>query len=164
MRDKMKGIIIYYSLSGNTKKIAEQIAKQFNWDSVEIQTVKGFPKNKAAVMFYGGAMASFGICPKIKPVSISLDSYEHIVIGTPVWAGKCAPAMRSFIKAHDLSHKKVDVFTCSGGGENEKCIAELKEMIPLLKNHVSLIDSNQADSKDNEQKLTSFMRMIHDKQ
>ena len=155
----MKGIVIFYSLTGQTKKAAEQICSGLHLDLLEIETARHMPKNRLLSVFMGGAMVNLGLYPSIKPSSISLESYDYIILGTPVWAGKCAAPVKSFIKKYGIN-KAIAIFTSSGSGENEKCIGELKSVLPLVKTQVSLVDQSQANAKENDKKLQTFIREI----
>ena len=157
--DRVKGIVLFYSLSGQTKRAAEEISTRLNLDLLEIETVRHMPKNRLLSVFIGGAMAQFGLCPSIKASSISLEQYDYIILGTPVWAGKCAAPVKSFIKKYGID-KTIAIFTSSGSGENEKCIEELKSVLPFIKAQVSLVDKSQPDAKDNSKKLERFIKDI----
>ena len=56
--------------------------------------------------------------------------------------------------------KTIAIFTSSGSGENEKCIEELKSVLPFIKTQVSLVDKSQPDAKDNSKKLERFIKDI----
>ncbi len=160
----MKIIVVYYSLDGNTKIAAEQIAGELKADILRLDTVKKISAGVPGKFAVGGMQAVFGICPKLEAITIPVDQYDRIIIGTPVWAGKCAPAISSFLKYcrinGNLQEKVQDVFTCSGGGDNKNCIAGLAKKLPNLKNNLALADRNNQFASANEQKLKTFIEEI----
>ena len=91
----MKELVVYYSLEGNTKQAAEIIADRLNADILRLNTVKEIPKNKMKYVI-GGMQAAFGVCAKLKPITLNPEQYDRIILGTPVWAGKSAPAINTF--------------------------------------------------------------------
>ena len=159
----MKTIIVYYSLDGNTAKAAQELAKAIGADLCRIEPVKPIVsagKPTFRTIMTGGAQVTFGICPELKEFSTDLSQYERIVLGTPVWAGKCASFVRTFAKKyakrHHLSDKVTAVFTLSGSGDNTGCLADLKKLLPQIGANVSLVDRSHSLSEENEKKLNEF--------
>ena len=72
----MKRLVVYYSLSGNTKEAAEDIAKALDADLVRLDTVKPMPKSYAAQILVGGGQVAMNKIPKIK--KIDADQYNDI--------------------------------------------------------------------------------------
>ena len=163
----MKTIIVYYSLDGNTKNAAATLAKLIDADVCEIQPVKPIKsagKPTFRTLMTGGGQVTFGLCPKIKEISADLSQYDRIILGTPVWAGKCASFVRTFAKKyarqHDLTDKVTAVFTLSGSGENAKCVSQLKKLLPCIEKSVSLADRSNSLSSGNENKLIEFAEQL----
>lgn len=156
----MKRIIIYYSLTENTKNAAEKLAELLNADLCRIDTVKPMPLEKEKQMIIGGMKAVFGMRPKIKDVPTDIQSYDEIIIGTPVWAGKNAPAVNTLLKNKEIKEKVTAVFTLSGGGDNDKCVARLRKKLPNLKHTVALADRNHETASRNDDKLIAFAEEI----
>ena len=105
----------------------------------------------------------FGECPPIKPVRAELSAYDGIILGTPVWAGKCAPPINTFLKEHDCADKVFAVFTSSGGGDSEKCMKALGKKLPDIRYSVPLADRKSPASSENESRLSAFIEKVkHD--
>ena len=156
----MKRIVVYYSLEGNTKQAAKRLAGQLQAELLEIRPLKDIPKEGGKKFMIGGMQAMFGICPKLADVSADLAAYDEIILGTPVWAGKCAPAIRSFLKKNHPDDKVFAVFTCSGGGDNAGCISDLEKMLHHIRCSVSLMDKGNQLSSENDEKLQKFAAQI----
>ena len=156
----MKRIIIYYSLTDNTKNAAERLAELLNADLCRIETVKPMPSDKEKQMIIGGMKAVFGMRPEIKGVPQNISTYDEIIVGTPVWAGKNAPAVNTLLKNKQIKEKVKSVFTLSGGGDNDKCVARLRKMLPNLKHTAALADRNHETACYNEEKLCAFAKEI----
>ena len=113
----MKTLVIYYSLSGNTRFIAEQIAAATNADLLELKPRKEINARGFSKFFQGGKQ----VMTKAQPQLVELDkdpgNYDLIFIGTPVWAGTYAPAIRTFLSCFDLAKKKIALFCCFGGSK-----------------------------------------------
>ena len=156
----MKRIIIYYSLTDNTKNAAEKLAGLLNADLCRIDTVKPMPSDKGKQMIIGGMKAVFGMRPEIKGMPLDIPSYDEVIVGTPVWAGKNAPAINTLLKNKQIKEKATAVFTLSGGGDNDKCVARLRKMLPNLKHTAALADINHETARFNEDKLRDFAKEI----
>lgn len=58
-----------------------------------------------------------------------IDDYDFIIVGSPVWAGKIAPAIRSFLVQNDFSDKQLALFVTLGGDKAEKALKNMKKAI-----------------------------------
>lgn len=155
----MRDLVVYYSLEGNTKQAAETIARYLNSDIIPIRTIKKVPEGSRKFVV-GGAQATFGMAPGIEEISIDFDKYDRIILGTPIWAGKAAPAINSFLKKYPVSDKVIALFTCSGGGDNDKCVILMKKKLKNLVNTVALADKNSKLAIDNEEKIMKFVKEV----
>ncbi len=123
-----KILIIYYSLEGNTKLIADNIARALNADVLRLTPVKDLKSDGGAKFFWGGKQVMMRQKPKLKPFDKDPLKYDVIFIGTPVWVSTFAPALRSFFSATKLSGKKIALFCTSGGGKS-KAIDNMKKIL-----------------------------------
>lgn len=112
----MKILVVFYSLDGNTKLIAESIAEAVNGDLLEIKPVKEITRNNFLKIFAGGKQAITKAEPELMPFNVKPQDYDVIFIGTPVWAWTFAPALRTFFRDVKLKDKKIGLFCCHGGG------------------------------------------------
>ncbi|MEM1484880.1 flavodoxin [Oscillospiraceae bacterium PP1C4] len=122
----MSTLVVYFSFDGNTKFIAEKIAKTINADVIELKTSKKYPKKGFQKYFWGGQSVIFGEKPKLTNESIDLSRYKTIIIGTPIWAGLYTPPIKSFLSQYKIQDKLIALFACHGGGGAKKCFAKLK--------------------------------------
>ncbi len=124
----MKKLVAYYSLSGNTKFVAEKIAHQIGADLCEVID----KKNRTGKLTYlTGGMAAFREQLTEIEVSRPIDGYDFVAIGSPMWAGKIAPAIRKFLVTNDFSNKQVAYFVTAGGDKPEKALNNVKETIAI---------------------------------
>ena len=115
-------IVIYYSLEGNVDFVAKKIAENLGADIFRIETLKEYPKKGLLKFFHGGKDVVSGVKPELKGELPSLEGYDKIVIGAPVWAAKPAAPLNTFFDKVDLSGKKCYAFASSGGGNSKKCL------------------------------------------
>lgn len=156
----MKRAIIYYSLTNNTEKMAEDIAKKIDADLFQIELVKPMPDSFNKQILLGGMQSSMGMKPKIKDISINIDQYDEIILGTPIWAGKAAAPINTLLKKYNVADKVKAVFTFSGGGDNDKCIIALEKKLKNIKVNVAFADSKSENANKNNEKLEAFLKNI----
>lgn len=154
----MKALVVYYSLEGNTKMVADKIAAYTGADTLCLEPEKEYPSKGFRKFVWGGKSVVFGETPKLKPYKVDLDQYDTIVVGTPVWASSFAPPLKTFFQEHDLSSKKAAFFACSTGGDASKCMERLKAQTTArtVLAELSLKDPKTKPDQENEQKIKSF--------
>lgn len=155
----MKDLVVYYSLEGNTQQAAEKIARKLHADVLKLNTVHDIPKSNLKYLI-GGMQATFGLCVKIKSLDLNPEHYDRIILGTPVWANKAAPAVKSFLKKYHVKDKVIALFTCSGGGDNDKCVLNLRKKLGNLKTIAAFADEKNPIASENDRKLNAFMEEL----
>ena len=123
----MKSLVVFYSLDGNTRLIAEMISKELESDLIELKTNSKIPTTKFKKYFFAGMHAAFNQKPALQNEKINFDGYDLIFIGTPVWASNCAPAINTLIEKYPLEGKKLALYACCAGGDAQKCLEKLKK-------------------------------------
>lgn len=114
----MRSAVVFYSLDGNTRAVANGLAKKFGAQIFELEETKRRPKGSKLFMT-AGFQALFGIKTKLKNTYYDdIRNCDMIYLGTPIWAGKAAPAVNSFISGLDAKGKVFYVFTLQGSDVN----------------------------------------------
>ena len=123
-----KGILILYSsLTGNTKACCEALQKELQADLIEIKDVTD---RSGKWGFFKTAIGSlFGSHTKIEPENPDLSSYSSIIIGSPIWTGKLSMATRTVIDKNSFEGKKVILFTTTNAFEKEKYKEKSKDLV-----------------------------------
>jgi len=135
----MKMLVIFYSFEGNTKLIAENIAKEINADILEINPVEKIKTKGFMKFFWGGKQAMMNEKPPLVPFNINPNNYDIIFIGTPVWAWGPAPPIKSFFEQCKISEKNIALFCCHGGAKG-KTLEKMKSAIGENNNFIGQID------------------------
>lgn len=106
-----QAVIIYYSINGNTKLLAEKIHDYTGFEMYEIQTIKSYPENYKNFEQKLLSEISNKKCPKLKEKKFNdLYKYDTVFLGIPVYYGEIAPAVRTFLKHNKLAGKTVIPF------------------------------------------------------
>jgi flavodoxin len=119
----MKSLIVYYSLSGNTELIATELASALNATILRLKPVKELDSGKFSTYMWGGMQAKMSQTPELEPYSVSIEDFDLILLGSPVWAWTLAPPIRSFVeKEKTRLHSKPLALFMSAGGDGIKAM------------------------------------------
>jgi flavodoxin len=121
----MKRLVIFYTRTGTTKKIGEEIAKALGADSDEIVDQKS---RKGVLGWLRAGRDSQVLKTTEIKVQKTPDDYDMLIIGTPIWANNLTPAVRTYLTTYSFKGKKMAFFTTQGGEEPVDAIAKMKEM------------------------------------
>lgn len=126
----MKSAIIYYSYSGNTKKVAEALAEHIKQKG-EAEVIELKAQDESASFFGQAARALWRKRAEIVPENFDLSKYDLVCLGTPVWAFGPAPAMNTYLdKCFGLENKEIILFTTYGSGTgNNRCLNYMQDML-----------------------------------
>jgi len=123
----MKPLVVYYSLTGKTKLVAQVIAEALNSALVEIKERRPVPR--PFVYLTGGFAATINRGSKINPIDVDLKQHETIFIGSPTWNSRPAPAINSFIYQTNFEGRSIIPFFTMGGDNSEKALANITAKI-----------------------------------
>ncbi len=100
---------------GTTEYIARMIQRKAGGDLHRIETKETYPTDFDEVVDQNHDEMNNGILPELKHSSLDISKYDTVFIGYPVWATDAPQAVLSFLKAYDLSGKKVIPFCTHDG-------------------------------------------------
>ena len=117
----MKPLIVYYSHSGNNEKLALELRDRMNCDMYEIKEKK--KRKNLSILFDVLTKRN----SRLAPLGFDVSGYGPIILLAPIWAGKIAAPMRTFINMEKDKFTDYSFITlCSGAaGQREKIAAEL---------------------------------------
>ncbi len=110
-----KILIAYFSHSGNTKGIAEDIQKKTGADIFEITTVNKYSSDYNTILDEAKAELNDNARPELSSKAENMEQYQTVIIGFPIWWGDMPMALYSFLDEYDLSGKTVLPFCTHGG-------------------------------------------------
>lgn len=127
-----KVLVAYFSASGVTKKVAEEIAKAEQGTLFEI--VPEVPYTAADLDWTNKQSRSTlemqdpGCRPPVVGKVENMAQYDVVFIGFPIWWGREPSVIDTFLDAHDFAGKTIMPFCTSGGsgiGETAKRMREI---------------------------------------
>jgi flavodoxin len=123
----MNSIVIYYSLEGNCKFLANTIADELHSDILEVKPVK---KSKSITFEKLKTVRNviFRVRPQVEEVDLNLGKYDIIFVGTPVRGRSFCPEIGAFLEKHIISGKKIALF-CAHGNAMGDVFGKMKKAL-----------------------------------
>ena len=115
----MRVAIVYHTLSGNTRRVAELLAARLagtvDADLVEVRDRHQY--STLTAYSYGAPRALRGEAAEVEPDAIEVGAYDVVVLGSPVWAFAPTPAANGAVAAlRGIDGKEAVVYVTAGGG------------------------------------------------
>lgn len=128
----MKTLVAYFSVSGVTKKVAEELASIEHADLFEIvpetpYTAKDLDwtdKNSRSTV----EMKDLSCRPKITGAVCDMTAYDRVFIGFPIWWGREPSVVDTFLDACDFSRTTIIPFCTSGGSGMGETAARIRSL------------------------------------
>lgn len=122
-------LVVYFSWSGNTETVANEIAAQTGADIFELIPETPYTDDYDELLDIAQDEQSRGARPKIAN-SIDLSDYDTIIIGYPNWWADMPMIVYTFFDEYDLSGKTIAPFCTSGGSGFSGTISTIAELEP----------------------------------
>ncbi len=128
-----KKLVLYYSETGSTKAVAEELQKQLQADIEAIEPVKPYSGNFQETMQRGQREMQSGETPELKALKAKLSDYDVIFLGYPIWFGTYAVPIATLVKENDFAGKTLVPFCTFGSGGLNTSSDALKKALPKAK-------------------------------
>jgi flavodoxin len=121
----MKTIIVYYSFSQNNEKLALNIQAKLECAILKIK------EKRKRTGFTILLDVTFGRKPSIQYDKVEIKNYDHVIFIAPIWAGKVAAPLKSFLIEEKRNIKAYSFISLCGGalGQKEKIKKELTSLV-----------------------------------
>ena len=146
-----RSVVVYFSATGNTEKVADLIAEETGSDIFRIVPETEYTaedldyRNNSCRA--NREMNDETARPAIKTDLSAVEGYDIIYLGHPIWWGRAPRIIQTFLEGYDLSKAVVYTFCTSGSSGIERSIRELRSLYPDV-NIVSGIRLPGASRKD----------------
>ena len=149
-------LVVYYSASGTTRRVAEDIANELNADIFEVEPVEVYSSedlnwtNDDSRVTREHNDESLRDVPLKNTTVESWDTYDTIIIGYPIWWGIAAWPINNFVKDNDFTNKTVVPFctsSSSGMGQSGSILESYAESGTWLDGHRFSSSVSSADVK-----------------
>ncbi|MEX0851885.1 MAG: NAD(P)H-dependent oxidoreductase [Bauldia sp.] len=156
----MSDLVVFYSLSGKSRLVAEWLAKALGADTAEI--VEARPRDFEARGVFRCLFDSFlKRRPAIAPMARKAQAYDRVILVCPVWAARIAGPARTWLHGEGKNAKVLGLVLQSGAGKAyPHVLAEIEAAVGRKPD--SLLTLSEADHGDKiaEGKVSAFAKTV----
>lgn len=153
-----KTLVVFYSQSGTTRRIAEALSRALKCDLEEITE----PKQRTGFLGYIRSLleARRGRPAIIAPKKHDVSSYDLVVIGTPVWAWSLSSPVRAYLMATASQLPEVAFFCTLGASGSERTFAQMSAIVGKKPRAVCAITQRETLSGSYFDRLSTFAKAL----
>ena len=140
---KSKTLVLYYSETGTTKAVAEELQKQLGADIEAIEAVEPYSGDFQQTMQRGQKEMQSGQTPEIKPLKSKIADYDTIFLGYPIWFGTYAMPIATLVQQQTFAGKTIVPFCTFGSGGLNTSSDALRKALPQAK----IVKNNDFEGK-----------------
>lgn len=144
-----KTLVVYFSWSGNTEEMASYIAEQVGGDLLEIEPKVAYPTDYNETGDIAKIERDENTRPEIANLPASIDEYDTILVGYPIWWHTAPMIIGTFLENYDLTGKEVYPFTQSASMDTEQFNQSI-EFVREVSEGASVHDGLFARSSDTD--------------
>ena len=126
-------LVLYYSETGTTKTVAQELQRQTGADIEGIEAVEPYTGNFQETIQRGQREMESGKMPALKPLTKKVQDYDIIFLGYPIWFGTYANPIASLVQERDFAGKRIVPFCTFGSGGLNTSSDALRKVLPKAK-------------------------------
>jgi len=158
---KKNVLVAYFSATGTTKKVAQNLAKAVNADIYEIKPLT--PYTSADLNWHDSnsrssvEMNDKSARPEIAGDNFSVKDYDTVLLGFPIWWGTAPRIINTFLEKQDFANKKIIIFATSGSSSIGNTDKDLK---PSISSSAEIIKGKTLNGNPSVEELTEWVKTL----
>ena len=152
-------LVVYFSRSGNTRKIAGLIHLEVGGTIHEIEPEVPYPNSYDAVVDQAEKEIRAGYKPALRSTLDDVESYDTVFVGSPNWWGTIAPPVATFLSEYDLSGKTIVPFCTHGGGGLGRIGTDIAKRCPQSTT-LTRFEINVSRTRNAQAKVTAWLGRV----
>jgi len=156
--NSMRTLVVYFSRTGHTQTLAQQIAEGCGAD---VERIQDHSEGMGGLHYLRSIWqaASHHEVP-IAPTHNNPADYDLVVIGTPIWAWNVPSPVRTYIRQHPGQFAKLALFcTCSGAGQS-KVLLDLQTLCGKAPMATLAVTTAEMNDSQQAQRLARFIAQL----
>lgn len=125
-----KTLVLYYSQTGATKQVADEIHSLINSDICEVRVERPYDGDYDSTIRRWVEENEKGELPALSPLDKNIAEYDTIFLGFPIWGGTYANPVKSLIADNDFEGKTIVTFATFGSGGISSATEDLRKALP----------------------------------
>lgn len=158
----MKILVVYYSLTGTTRTVAQAIAQELDADIEEIRCARYQPG------FWGFVRAAYDSwrdrLPAIEDAKRAASAHNLVVIGGPMWAFRVATPIRAYLRKEAGRFPEVAFFLTRGNAPAENAFREMQALAGQQPTSILVCAANDVKAGLFKPAVTSFAAALRKQQ
>lgn len=147
-------LIAYYSMSGNTRTIANELRDAVDADIEEID--EPHPRKGVGGVLRAVFDSFTHRSPPIQPAQLDPSRYDVLLLGGPVWAGRMAAPVRSYAQRYGSAAPHVAFFCTEGGRGADTAFADLEKLCQHKPEATLVIDAEHLSAEAHRAEMSQF--------
>lgn len=154
-----KSLVLYFSKTGNTERIAKIIGKIENADIFEIKEKDEYTKKDLnwhdPESRVTKEMGDMDAKPEVGEFLESIDQYDKIFLGFPIWWYSVPKVVLTFLEKYDFSNKKFIVFATSSMSDLGEAMFAIEKAIDYKS---EVLGSDIFDGRSDEEEIRNWLK------
>jgi flavodoxin len=154
----VKTLVVYFSRTGHTRRVAEQLAVALGATLCPITEAR----SREGVFGYLRSLteAAFGLDGPIGKSTHDPAQFDLVVIGTPIWGWHLSSPVRAFVRRHHAAIRPCAFFCTMGGSGSNAAFAELSKLVGLAPLATLAVTDNDIDRGRAAPKVERFVAAL----
>jgi len=154
----MKILVVYFSRTGNTKRVAERLAAALHAD-VDVILER---RSRLGIVGYlrSAIEATKGRLVDIASAGRAPMSYDLVIVGTPTWNASVASPVRTYLHKYAKQFHDVAFFCTYGGRGGERVIEQMREVACHDARATLILRDNEIDAASGARAIASFVERV----
>lgn len=154
----MKTLVVFYSRSGRSQIVAEELSRRMQADLEQIIPQKDY--RGLFGFFRAGYQSTTGKTPAINPRHKNWLDYDLIILGTPIWAGHISAPLRTAITDQSQKIKKYAIFCTAGSTDPQRVLTDVRQLLNRDPVTLMVFSSAEVSRGQTEEKIRDFINKI----
>lgn len=125
-----KPLVLYYSQTGNTQKVAEEIHRLVGGDILRIEPAKPYPDDYDTLVALAKEEQKNNARPAVRTAMPDFGKYSIIFLGFPNWWSSMPMPMFTFLEKAGLKGMSIAPFDTNGGGGMGHSVEDIRKLLP----------------------------------
>lgn len=156
--DSDKVLVLYFSQSGNTQKLAKLISEKVGGDFVRIETVQTYPTEYNELTAFAKKEKEDNIKPELKELNTDMSKYDTVFIGYPIWWYQMPMPLYTLFDTYDFDGKTIVPFNTHEGSGESGTYDDIKKLEPNAKVLKGLPIRGGATENDQTQTVEEWLK------
>lgn len=153
-------LVVFFSKTGNTQALAEEVHRQVGGDIFQVTTVKDYPEDYRETTVIAKAEQEKNERPELRAYVEDMDQYDTIFVGFPNWWGSMPMGMYTFLERYDFTGKTIVPFLTHGGGGVQRCEQDIRRVCSKATVLPALVLSG-SQGRNSRQPVSSWLSRIN---